>query len=570
MPPDRRSSQSTTNTLVAAIPLPQLSSSGSASTLATTTTTDPSPRTPPKSTFPRLATPCITNRTPLLSVTFTPIAPQDFNRYEHGRYLDNTVTDVVVPPLSRSIHQESLLEWTPHEHPEGALYFRYVEKNIFTDVDLYNPDELRRLTFCVEAILRYPRAAKLLASSVVNLVLDILPNADQGHLKCSYYFVDHSERVILWIHDFPMSQLVAWRRVPGITSDTHIKLGLEVEYWRHAEYFPSALPISMSVLRELRNRIIFAIADAMTSPTTTVQAPTDYLSQMLPLVDALAVDFETLGESLTDVGTPARIIDNAWGVVVGRFMAQFALARFHNFNGEHFARLDRSNSVYGPPEHPRPYFTLISILLFNSPAAHLPRIQIMYKDGILNCLGWKEFIHELRSEWQETILFGTLILNANVGFLAISPGALTSPAQILSYLSVFFGFGSVVTGFILSRQYGHEFRHPCSSSDTTQFFIRRSVIGFPALAMLYSLPSTFMLWGMITFVVAFFIMAVQSTTGAIRIFVVIVFAAIFVSAVGYMTAEHCIRFIQADRARRAPPRRWAEKLHVITCNIFGV
>jgi hypothetical protein len=89
----------------------------------------------------------------------------------------------------------------------------------------------------------------------------------------------------------------------------------------------------------------------------------------------------------------------------------------------------------------------------------------MFKDGILNCKGWNDFTRSLRSEWQDTVLFvgsqsqfygpwnliflqGTLILNANVGFLAISSGTimLHRLAQTLSYISVFFGIGSIMTG----------------------------------------------------------------------------------------------------------------------------
>ncbi|KAF7366714.1 hypothetical protein MSAN_00929500 [Mycena sanguinolenta] len=493
---------------------------------------------------------------PHFSAAFVPITPQAFNRYERGRYIENVVTDYVVRPLSRSIHIALFDDWIPHEHPEGAIYFKHKHQNIYTDVDLYNPIDFRRLAFCQQEILQHPLAEDLLKSGSVDLVLDIVGH-DKDHLTCAYYFIDHAERVVFWVHDFSMSQLHAWRRVPGITTATHAKMGLEVEYWRHSEYFPSALPISLGLLQELRSQIVFSITDAMTSPTTMVPLQTDYLLQMLRIIDAVATDIETMNGAQSSF-TPIRTIDKPWGVVVGRFMGQFTLSRFQNFNGELFARLDRSNSVYGPVPEPSSRFILISRILFNSPATHLVSIQMMFKDGILNCLSWKEFMSGLRAEWQETILFGTLILNANVGFLAISSGTLTVEvlARTLSCISVFFGFGSVVTGLVLCRQYENEFKHPCSSSDTTAFFSRRSVIGLQSLAILYSLPSTFMLWGMTTFVMAFLTMTIQSITGAARGLVVVVFVGIFASAFGYLTAEIWIRCIRRKKALR---QRWAEK-----------
>ncbi|KAJ7485356.1 hypothetical protein FB451DRAFT_1392105 [Mycena latifolia] len=382
------------------------------------------------------------------SVTFIPIAPQIFNRYDRCRYIERVAHDYVLHPVSRVIHRDPLAEWIPHEHPEGALYFRHIEKNVFTDVDLYDPAAFSHLAVCMEQILRRPHADSVLRSGNVDLVLDIL-TCDKAHLECAYYFVDHAERLVFWIDDFRMSKLKAWRAVPGITTATHVRLGLEIEYWQHVDYFPSALPISGAVLKTLRSLILFGITDTMTSLTTTSPFPTEHMFRMLSVVETITTDIESVGPTEVNTAT-LMVIDKPWGVAIGRFMIEFARTKFYNFNGEPSARLDSTNSVYGPmPEASYP-FIFISPLLFNSPRSHLTNIHTMYKDGILNCMGWKHFIRHLRSEWQETILFGTLILNANVGFLAISSGtiALEPPAQTLSYISGFFGLGSIMTGVL--------------------------------------------------------------------------------------------------------------------------
>ncbi|KAJ7850900.1 hypothetical protein B0H14DRAFT_2355510 [Mycena olivaceomarginata] len=187
-----------------------------------------------------------------------------------------------------------------------------------------------------------------------------------------------------------------------------------------------------------------------------------------------------------------------------------ALVNFYNLNGETSARLDASNSVYAPIPDASYRFIFISPFLFNCPHTHLANIHKMYKDELLHCKSWIEFVRCLRSEWQDTILFGTLILNANVGFLAISSvtEVLELPAQTLSYISVFFGLGSIMTGAI---QYPED-RDGLFANDAvrtistyvlsadrdslqTRFFKMRSVIGFESLAMLYSLPYAFMIWG---------------------------------------------------------------------------
>ncbi|KAJ7679397.1 hypothetical protein DFH06DRAFT_1465496 [Mycena polygramma] len=508
--------------------------------------------------------------TPALSVAFIPIAPQAFNRYDHCRYIDPVAVEVIVPPLSRSIYRESLADWLPHEHPEGALYFRHNQlvriavsnsmihitapQNIFTDVDLYHPVDFRYLTFCKDEILRRPAAERVLESSTVDLVLDILAHSN-GHLKCAYYFVDHAERTVFWIDNFRMNDLAAWHLVPGITSASHIKRALTVEYWRHCEYFPVTLPISTAVLKELRRLVVFSISDTMVSPTTTVTLPVEFLFQMLSIIDTISTEVGEAEANLKPIGPD----DQAWGIVIARFMGQFAVPRFYYCHGEPMARLDSTISMYGPTPRPTSsYFIFVSPLLFNSPINHFKNINTMYNDGILSCTEWKQFIQRLRLEWQETILFGTLILNANVGFLAISNGTLIvdTSAQTLSCISVLFGFGSVMTGLILSRQYGEKFLHPCSSADLTQFFKRRSVGGLQSLAILYSLPSASMIWGMVTFLLAFLVMAVESLTGSRRVFLLVVFASIALLAFGYLSAEHWIRFFRRNWALRG---RCAEK-----------
>ncbi|KAJ7505944.1 hypothetical protein B0H11DRAFT_1976753 [Mycena galericulata] len=491
------------------------------------------------------------------SVDFIPIAPQDFNRYDRCRHIKRIATDYVLPPVSRIIHREPLAEWILHEHPEGALYFRHKDQNVFTDIDLYDPAALVRLAFCKEQILRRPKADWLLRSGNVDLVLDIL-TYDKTRLKCAYYFADHAERVVFWIDDFSMRNLYVWKRVPGITTATHVKVALEVEYWRHLEYFPSRFPVSRTVLKELKGLIVFGITDTMTSPTTIFPVPTEHLFQMLSVVDTLSADIES--ERQTE-DNAAVIIVKPWGAVIARFMRQFALGRFYNFNGETSARLDSTTSVYGHVSEVSSSFIFLSPLLFNSPRTHLDNIHTMYSDGILNCMGWKHFIQQLRSEWQDTILFGTLILNANVGFLAISSGTipLKPPAQILSYISVFFGLGSVMTAMFLGRQYRQENRDAGFTQIAAPFFARRSIIGFQSLAMLYSLPYALMIWGMLTFLLAFFTLTIQSTTGAGRGLVVVVFSVVLVVAVGHLIAENVVRFARGNII----PRKFASRIWAI-------
>lgn len=97
----------------------------------------------------------------------------------------------------------------------------------------------------------------------------------------------------------------------------------------------------------------------------------------------------------------------------------------------------------------------------------------------------------MNSEWQELILFvssvthdvfrghpdspqqGTVLLNANVAFLAIqsvdeaTADSTRSPAQILSFLSVVSSIGSVIIGLMLARK--NKVKHKEGAEDAVSF-----------------------------------------------------------------------------------------------------
>ncbi|KAK7058158.1 hypothetical protein R3P38DRAFT_2844596 [Favolaschia claudopus] len=480
------------------------------------------------------------------TVSFIPIAPQAYNRYDRRQYIKRIPGDHIVPPLSRGLHRNPLVHWITREHPEGALYFRHCEKSIYTDVNLYSPKDRSLFAFCVQEILTTTKADWLLRSgNNINLILDIQKHDKvKKTIECAYYFVDHTERLIFWMDPFAMGELDHWKRVPGMTTRTHIKKALELEYWRHIEYFPSTLLTSPGIVKELKDRIIFSLTDILTSSTSTSFLSTDNLIQQLAIVDALKANTEQATRQ--EASYSNVIVDSTWGIVIGRLMKELVREKFINCNGEFCARLDSMNSVYGVTENaPSSRFAFMAGILFKIPHAHLRTLNAMYRDRLLNPRSWKEFIHRLRSEWQETVLFGTLILNANVGFLAISSGNLDlAPLpRALSYISVLFGLGSVLTAICLSRQYGQQDRDNIvvDMMGPAGFFARRSIVGLESLAVLYALPYGFMIWGMITFLIAFLVMAMQSISGGFLWALIAIFAVIFATASGHLIGEEMIR-----------------------------
>ncbi|KAJ6626515.1 hypothetical protein B0H10DRAFT_2185741 [Mycena sp. CBHHK59/15] len=433
--------------------------------------------------------------TPFAALKLLPISPESSQRYERRRTIEERFTECAVQPLSRSFLRDPPVQWSPHRHPEGGLYFAHEQQRIFTDSYLYDKDILAQITSAVNQLLARPDVHRLLRtdSSHIDIVLDLMEETPENN-ECGYYFVDHSARIIFWLDVFNMSKLRRWKSVPGIQTPshlTHLELALETEYWL-AELF-------RKIIQELRGTIMYSIADAMTSSTTTLPFSVEHMFRMLTLTTEMMSELI----SVTDESNGVKMDPGT--------VAVLAIERFHHFHGEKTARLDKRQSVYGYSPKRSYLITCLSPLLFNAPLNHLCAIEDMHMDQLINYTSWHKLITRLRSEWHDLILYGTLILNTNVGFLAIptigsSAAGDQSAAHFSCYLSICFGLGSIILGLILLRLYrlevpdapiaGKAYLTEMSVCEI-EFFRRHraSVFGLEGLSIVYSLPYALMIWG---------------------------------------------------------------------------
>ncbi|KAJ7669933.1 hypothetical protein DFH06DRAFT_1179598 [Mycena polygramma] len=490
------------------------------------------------------------------SVAFSPILPEKFNRYSHCKPLygalqvsrvrpfltlivfsSRTLGEYQIPPLMRSF-AHPVLDWIAHRHPEGAMYFVHKTKRIMTDAYLYDVQVLAQISDCIQDLQTYHGLQDHFDSgSDVDIVLDLGEWQPPSQLTCRYYCVDHAARLIFWFHTFDMNQLSIWQKVPGINSDTHVKCALEIEYWRHRDLFPSSAALTRHETCELRDTIRFNIADAMTSPTTIVPYTVEYLSKMLALTETIMDrgGTGTGGHSSDDVEAE---MDDGSVCVIARFQRIFARERFFHFHGETSARLDKKNLVYGRDEKPSYFIVVLSAFLFGAPLDQLQTLHNIYRDGIISYYGWTRFIAKLRPELQERILYATIFLNANMGFLAVLPSD-SSYARMASYISILFDLGSVIIGLILLRNYPLDTQDTGSSSEGAAFFRRHrdSLFGLEALAIIYALPHAWMLWGICAFCAAFILIVVDTSPHSSKLIMIAISITLGTSIIGCIWTE---------------------------------
>jgi len=132
---------------------------------------------------------------------------------------------------------------------------------------------------------------------------------------------------------------------------------------------------------------------------------------------------------------------------------------------------------------------------------------------------WKNFMTKLLAEWEGVILWSTVMLTANVGFLAI-PGVVlsnlsgssidsakqvlifTSSSQIASSLSVEASIGSIVTGLLLARHNRTKQKEDPAGASTYLYQNSHAVFGLEPMAIILSLPWALLMWSMVIFFIA--------------------------------------------------------------------
>ncbi|KAK7435516.1 hypothetical protein VKT23_019638 [Stygiomarasmius scandens] len=429
-------------------------------------------------------------------------------------YSSTDPTEYLIKPLTTHFRQEDPKGWERIPHPEGARYFWFQEKNVYTDANILDERVRGKVAGFIKEIFDFCDKYKIRLPPAANLVL--APKiGDNGEVICAYYFVDHSRRSIFWLDHFMFSdsKFYICETVRGVTDPSHIRHEIESQYWYHCNLYPHSSGLTPVLVDELRDIIMHWISDSLTSAIGTAPYSVAELQSMLNLANNFRKNTTTGG------------CVSAYS----RLMNVFCRHRFIYFHGQPAVRLDFDKSVHETPDVPMQSWLLklLSPLMFSTPDIYYNALDRIWVDRMIHQASWDRFINGMKDEWQELILFGTVLLNANVAFLAIqsidTDQPQRSPAQISSYTSVVVTLGSIILGLFLARKHRVKpkesaedaavFLHSWSSEEHGRSGVR---IGLETLAILYSVPYALLMWGVILFLVGFSYMCFNDTNVAVR------------------------------------------------------
>ncbi|SJK98585.1 uncharacterized protein ARMOST_01853 [Armillaria ostoyae] len=521
---------------------------------------------------------------------FWPIAPEQVQRYER-ELVEAKETDFWIDPLTTSFQTDTVPdEWVAYVHPEGARYFVRKRKvspctgnyhdamissgqcllpRIFTDINLYDSDKLELITKFMVDMEDYIRAKGINIYPNVDLVFDLRRNPEDGNICCAYYFASHDDRSIFWLDDFNATYFDRWDEIKGVTAASQVGYEVESQYWYHCQQFPTCREMDMKTINELSDILIHCIGDMMTSDAANCPYGVPELQQMLALTNSIK---ETVlsgnHQSPSSVSSASRL------------MFIFVQQRFYNFHGLPAARLEREKSVYAGTEAKRsPLVILLSPLLFFAPDIHLASLNKIWGDGLVSQTSWAAFIKKLNTDWQDLIINSTVLLNANVAFLAIqsvddsSDKEGRSPAQISSYISIIASIGSIILGLLLIRKNRSKESGATTEAWTFLHSQKGKYTGLETLAIMYSLPYALLI--MVTFLSAFSLMCFTASDVTVRMLVgtawlaiaVLIFWCIMTSWEGKQSDDRWYMLLSAlgtkvwQRLPRAPSVHVVEKIN---------
>ncbi|KAG1729140.1 hypothetical protein EDB19DRAFT_129991 [Suillus lakei] len=431
---------------------------------------------------------------------FAPMSANGVKRFDrHSRefsMIDPSISDYKIKAyqVQYPSHDGNLpVGWTAHVHPEGARYFLHAQTRTYTESDVCSLEVLNDIIYFSNYLhgeLRLAIDNKKIEIDYDEVELVLEPKkAVCAEIMCCYYFVNPTERCLFWLDEYDAEDMLGECR--GVTALSHKRLAVQAQYWKHWELFPNLCLVAQDILDELKELMLHATCDHLTTTRSAAALSADELKQYFEIVKYIRVN---------PSGDRAHAV-----VIIGRIMHTFCRNQYLNFHGQPCARLSVDQTVRGWSYKPSIYMTIFAPLLCMAPVAHVRSLHTSFVDDLASTSEWKIFITRLNGQLQNLNLLGTVLLGANVGFLAIQTvdsGAGRSPTQIASYISLVLSFGSIALGltFITLDLTGRD-----RGSEASRFLQRMNdgKHGLEKLAMIYSLPYALLMWSMLFFIVAF-------------------------------------------------------------------
>jgi hypothetical protein len=440
-----------------------------------------------------------------------PTAPSLTKRYSKSSRVEPLHANIPAALFTHSIEPEPQylpLGWTSCIHPEGQLYFhRDAPLKVVTEEHLYRSVTLERVLHWTNEAASAIERLGIPASDNIELYLE-LNDADES--SCFYYFVDHATHSTFWLEPIPTDLL----EIPPVVSTSHLKLALEELYWNHVEYFPThVVSPTARVVDDLISLFTHAQADCMTSEYST-----------FPYTSAQSARFLKLLRPYQGKQPDAYVlclVARLWGVVASH--------RFSTHYGQEHCRLSRDQTIL-PIRAVRQHWlpSTLSRLLFGLPANCVDKFESLWIDDMVYVEQWRDFMTSCQEDRKLVVSWALGARIINLLTLAFSMGS-----RSLAFASVFFSYGSIVSGLALFIRQQPLAKATASEAAVYLQNTNHKKYGFQFVSILYSLPKAFLIWSLALYIpqapiMAFHALGLLTTTALSMVLSGVFFALLLV------------------------------------------
>ncbi|KAG1734997.1 hypothetical protein EDB19DRAFT_1122884 [Suillus lakei] len=405
---------------------------------------------------------------------FRPFTPAQVMRYNKIPAIKREVKLMNIPPIKRDYSDpQDSGNWSSRVHPEGALYFHDAVRGIYTDSSMRDGRRRVGTDVCINKLLALMPCGLQLRSGDIELVVELIRGEDERSLVCRYYFVDHPNRLLFWLHEISTEEL--FDGVQGVEKWSHIKYAIEHQYWQHCELYPSDKLLGTQLLKELKALVLHASAETITTDSSLSPFNSDELSKILDLIDRFG-----------DVQGAHSIC------VIARFM-------------RYFSRLDAVQPLF--VEEKKTMFIVafswaIDVALFGTSQSHVEGLRQLWVGPVgsyINPHRWKNFS------------------TVDISFLAVPSVNVQDSRSVpvaTTYISVFCIVGSLVASLFMLTNQNPLYGKQISTVTAAEVLVHKteSTFGVQGLATVHALPYAMLLWGMVYFMLAFSYQVFMSTS----------------------------------------------------------
>jgi hypothetical protein len=170
--------------------------------------------------------------------------------------------------------------------------------------------------------------------------------------------------------------------------------------------------------------------------------------------------------------------------------------RFSTHYGQEHCRLSRDQTILSAPKRRQHWMSsAMSRLLFGLPANCVDKFESLWVDDIVYVEQWRDFMTSCQEDRKLFVswAFGSMIINLIT--LAFFIGS-----RSLAFCSVFFAYGSIISGLALFIRQQHLTKATAAEAAIYIQDIKHEKYGFQFISILYSLPKAFLIWSLALYI----------------------------------------------------------------------